>query len=104
MLSQEDVVNLLNAKDKRIAELEKERDDLKMPIDLGDRVILSKQALQAHNLGQQAKGIEDAIATSKIPYGRNGFGFQMYMCSRNSLLVCHDNLLAQAKALKEQGE
>ena len=82
IISQEEVIDLLRAKDariaelelqsksrsdtiieysNRIAELEKERDELKMPIDLGDRVILSKQALQAHNLEQQIKCVEHSI-------------------------------------------
>ena len=41
---------------EKIKLLEKERDNLKRPIELGDRVVFSKQALQAHNLQQTRKG------------------------------------------------
>ena len=79
----------------RIAELEKE---LSHAQTMGDR----EQSIR--DLEQRAKGINEAAEYSKIPYGRNGFGFQMYMCSRNSLLNCRDKLLIKAIALKEQGK
>jgi hypothetical protein len=62
----------------------------------------SKILREMRSLEQQAKGIQDATEISKNPYGRNGLGFQMYMCSRNSLLECRDKLLIQAKALKSE--
>jgi hypothetical protein len=82
-------------KEKRIAELEKELSSIVAGL-------FSENELAIIKLEQQAKGIQDATEISKIPYGRNGFGFQMYMCSRNSLLECRDKLLIQAVALKGQ--
>lgn len=50
------------------AKLQQERDELKRPIELGDRITFTKANLEAHNLEQQAKGL-DKLAENMIPRG-----------------------------------
>ena len=47
--------------EKECGELKESNNNLKRPIELGDRVIFTKQALQAHNLEQQAKALGFAL-------------------------------------------
>jgi hypothetical protein len=125
IISQEEVVTLLNAKDYQIAKLKEDNDELAAANEAHLGVMLEAHKLaQKHSpyiaqklhlmigwapvdllairdLEREAKGVEDATDISKIPYGRNGFGFQSYMCSRNSLLDYRDKLLNKIKALKE---
>lgn len=101
-------------------ELEKERDELKGAVlialnifndyemDVEDYPTIEhiknkeklKQALEAHNLEQRAKGVEDALEDAKQVAGRNGYGFLMYYCTGKDLRNIVSKLRNQAKGIK----
>ena len=111
---------------KRIAELEKERDELKDMVvahqiadetgyidgigwvdNWADMEVKVEQALQAHNLEQQAKGVEDAFNESSRILKSKKYAKKAYLGIIDltaELYEYGDNLRNQAKALKEQGE
>jgi hypothetical protein len=78
--------------------LEKANGKLKEPIDFGDRITFTKKALEAHNLEQQAKGVDDAIEWLVTNYPNE--------CNPCAGLLGYfkSGLSTKAKALKEQGE
>ena len=84
----------LTAQDKRIAELEKERDEANCHAYyiLDTCTVFSPKKLEAHNLEQQAKGVDD-FADAHL----------MGIALEDSIKYC-DSLHCQIKALKEQGE
>jgi hypothetical protein len=82
----------LDSKDERIAELEKERDQiLKAALDSESNYCELKDSLPAHNLEQQAKSIEDFVEPY-VKYGKSVYehGLRRAIDLRN-----------QAKELKE---
>ena len=53
----------------RVAELEEENNKLKMPIELGERVIFKKEQFATHNIKQQVAAIRDAAEVFRILNG-----------------------------------
>jgi hypothetical protein len=52
---------------------------------------------EAHNLTQQAKGINDAVAKVKYLAGRNGFGLPIYGCKAMGLEDYANKLIQQSE-------
>jgi hypothetical protein len=120
IISQEEVVNLLNAKDYRIAELESKLAGSKYTVDLfcvkykelekelkaykcldGDLIYITKKELLQRDLEQQAKGIMDvrkANVRKKRTLGTMWAGGHII----HNMQLAEEELRRQAKALKEQ--
>jgi hypothetical protein len=83
-----------NAESSRIAELEKERDQiLKTALDSESNYCSLKDSMPVHNLEQQAKGVEDFVQPY-FSYAQGFYGDGL----RNAV-----ELRNKAKALKDQG-
>jgi len=87
-------IRSLVEKDERIKELEKECDNLKRPIELGDRVIFTKVNLEAHNLYQQAKILKE-LAREAYTDTKEGCTYHMLLTQKAL------ELTRQAKQLRE---